>query len=331
MKKLILILLLLLLASLVLRGKVVTLSDLVKPRHIAVDEHQIYIIEGTTVFIYSLNDFKLKKKFGKEGEGPQEFKRRIIQVNIQPDCIFLNSAGKVSYFKKDGKFIKERRAISPDMRLTPFGNEFVGGRSLAENNTLYFFIGIYDTNLKKIKDVYKQERAVQMGGKGTKVFAHPLPYYTDEDNLFIVKGKDLVIDVLDKAGEKRYSITYDYKRINVTADDKKRVLDHLKTDPETKPYLEMIKPIIFPGYFPAIRNYYIADKKIYVLTYKQKNDKTECFIFDMKGTFLKQVFLPYVYVNPVDEYPAAIKNGRLYQLIENEGTEEWELHITGIK
>jgi hypothetical protein len=327
MKKLILILLLLLIASLVLRGKVKSLPDLVKPRHIAVDEHQIYIVEGVTVSIYSLNDFKLKKKFGKEGEGPQEFKRRIIQLSIQPDYIFLNSAGKVSYFTKDGKFIKELRTISSDMRLKPFGKGFVGGRTLAENNTLYFFIGIYDANLKKKKDVYKQEREVQMGGKGTKVFAHPLPYYTYEDNLFIVKGKDFVIDVLDKAGERRYSITYDYKRIKVTADDKKRVLDHLKTDPETKPFLEMIKPIIFPDYFPAIRNYYIADKRIYVITYKQENNKTECFIFDIKGKFLKKVFLPYIYVNPIDEYPAAIKNGTLYQLIENEETEDWELHI----
>ena len=330
MRKLVLILLLLLFASLALMGKVVPLPDLVNPRKIAVDENQIYIAEKTAVYIYSLKKFQLKKKFGKEGEGPQEFKRRIIQVNIQPDYIFLNSAGKVSYFTKDGTFIKELRTISPDMRLKPFGKEFVGGRTLIENNTLYFLIGIYDANLKKIKDVYKQERAVQMGGKGTKVFSHPLPYYTYEDKLFIVKGKDLVIEVLDKAGEKRYSITYDYKRIKVTADDKKRVLYHFKTDPETKSYFEMIKPILFPDYFPAIRNYYIADKKIYVITYKKENEKTECIIFDIKGKFLKQVFLPYIYVNPIDEYPTAIKNGTLYQLAENEDTEAWELHITGI-
>jgi len=330
MKKLILILLLLLLASLVLKGKVVPLPDLVKPRKIAVDENQIYIAEKAAVYIYSLKDFQLKKKFGKEGEGPQEFKRRIILVNIQPDYIFLNSAGKVSYFSKDGKFIKELRTISPDMRLKPFGREFVGGRTLAENNKLYFFIGIYDSNLKKIKDVYKQEREVQMGGKGTKVFAHPLPYYAYEDTLFIVKGKALVIDALDKAGEKRYSITCDYNRIKVTTDDKKRVLNYLKTDPETKPYFEMIKPIIFPDYFPAIRNYYIADKKIYVITYKKENEKTECFIFDIKGKFLEKLFISYEFMNPVDEYPATIKNRTVYQLVENEETEDWELHITGI-
>lgn len=327
MKRIILILLLVLFASLVSMGKVVPLTDLVKPHKIAVDENQIYIAEKAAVYIYSLKDFQLKKKFGKEGEGPQEFKRRIIRMNIQPDYIFLNSAGKVSYFTKDGTFIKELRTISPDMRLKPFGKGFVGGRTLAENNTLYFFIGIYDANLKKIKDLYKQERGVQMGGKGTKVFAHPLPYYAYEDSLFIVKGKDFVIDVLDKIGKKRYSVTCDYKRIKVTADDKKRVLNYLKTDPETKPYFEMIKPIIFPDYFPAIRNYYIADKEIYIITYKKENEKTECFIFDIKGKFLKKSFIPYELMNPVDEYPAAIKNRTVYQLVENEETEDWELHI----
>jgi hypothetical protein len=35
-------------------------------------------------------------------------------------------------------------------------------------------------------------------------------------------------------------------------------------------------------------------------------------------------------MSPVDKYPAAIKNGILYQLIENEETEAWDLHINPI-
>ena len=30
-------------------------------------------------------------------------------------------------------------------------------------------------------------------------------------------------------------------------------------------------------------------------------------------------------------YPYVIKNGKLYQLIENSNKEEWELHVTEIK
>lgn len=108
-------------------------------------------------------------------------------------------------------------------------------------------------------------------------------------------------------------------------------MEYIKTDPEIKPYIEMIKPITFPAYFPAIRNYYIAGKKIYVITYKKKDDKTECLIFNITGKFLKRVFLPYTYVNTIDEYPAAIKNGKLYQLNENQEMEQWELDVTEIK
>jgi hypothetical protein len=330
MKKVILIMLLMLFASLLLVGKKVPLPDLVKPRHIAVDENQMYVTQGATVFIYSLKDFKLIKKFGKEGEGPQEFKRRITFLDVQTEYLFLISAGKVSYFTKNGTFKKEFRTLSPEMKLKPLGKNFVAGRMVAENSTLYLAIGIYDGNLKKIKELYKQEMEVQLGGKGTKIYAHPLPFHPYGDKLFIARGKDFVIEVLDNAGNKQYDITYDYKKIKVTEADKKKVMNHLKTDPETKPYLEMLKPILFPDYFPAIRNYYAADGKVYVFTYKENNNKSEVFLFDIKGTFLKKLFVPCLYMSPVDEYPAAIKNGKFYQLVENEDSEEWELHINRI-
>jgi hypothetical protein len=317
-------------ASLLLVGKKVPLPDLVKPRHIAVDANQMYVTEGATVFIYSLKDFKLIKKFGKQGEGPQEFKRRITFLDVQTEYLFLISAGKVSYFTKGGTFKKEFRTLSPEMKLKPLGKNFVGGRMAAENSTLYLAIGIYDSNLKKIKELYKQEMEVQLGGKGTKIYAHPLPFHAYGDKLFIARGKDFLIEVLDNAGNKQYDITYDYKKIKVTEADKKKVMNHLKTDPETKPYLEMLKPILFPDYFPAIRNYYAADGKLYVFTYKENNNKSEVFLFDMKGTFLKKLFVPCLYMSPVDEYPAAIKDGKFYQLVENEDTEEWELHINRI-
>lgn len=333
-KRIIFILVLLLLVSFTFAGnavRVVPLPDLVNPRKIAVDDNRLYIAEKIPVYIYSLKDFKLIKKFGKEGEGPREFKSRITRLEIQPGYIFINSAGKVSYFTKDGAFIKELRTAAPDLRLKPFGDRFAGERMASENSTLYNVVGIYDSSLKKIAEVYKQEREVQVGGKGTKIFAHPMPYYISGDKLLVVTGPDFVIDVLDKTGKKQYAVTYDYKKIKVTAEDKKRVMNHLETDPETKPYLEMLKPIIFPGCFPAIRNYYVSGGKVYVLTYKEENGKSEWLVFDIKGKFLKRLFLPYKYMSPVDEYPAAVKNETLYQLIENEDAEEWELHITAIK
>ena len=327
MRRIIIILILLVLAQFLLTGKTVPLQDLEKPGHMAVDGNRIYIADRATVSIYSLTDFTLIKKFGKEGDGPQEFKRGITFVDAQTDDLFLISAGKVSYFTKDGTFKKELRTLSPEMKVKSLGEGFAGGRMVSENGKLYISIGIYDADLKRIKDLHQQEYEAQVGGKGTKIFAHILPFQVSGDFLFIAKGDDFVIDVLDKAGDKQYTITYDYKRLKVTDADKERVMDFLKTNPETKPYLEMLKPIIFPDYFPAIQNYYAADGKVYVFTYKRAEGKSEYFIFDTRGKFLKQSVIPYAFMTPVDEYPAAIKNGILYQLIENEATDAWDLHI----
>jgi hypothetical protein len=330
MRRLIIILIMLVLVHFPLTGKTVPLQDLEKPNLIAVNGNRIYIADGATVSIYSLTDFTLIRKFGKEGDGPQEFKRRITFVDAQTDELFLISTGKVSYFTRDGLFKKDFRTLSPEMRVKPLGDGFAGGRMVSENGTLYISIGIYDANLKKIKELHKQKFEVQLGGKGTKIFAHILPFHVSVDFLFIAKGDDFVIDVLDKAGNKQYTITYDYKPLKVTNADKDRTMDFLKTNPETGPYLEMLKPIIFPDYFPAIQNYYVVDGKVYVFTYKRDEGKSEYFIFDAKGKFLKQSIIPYAFMSPVDEYPAAIKNGILYQLIENEETEAWDLHINPI-
>jgi hypothetical protein len=75
LKKMIFILpVLTVLVGTVFAGKLATLTGIMKPDSIYIDNRQIYIMENPTFFIYSLEDFRLKKKFGKPGEGPREFK-----------------------------------------------------------------------------------------------------------------------------------------------------------------------------------------------------------------------------------------------------------------
>ena len=63
-----------------------------------------------------MEDFKLVKKIGKEGEGPGEFKIRgdlAVKIDIQKDRFLVNSLGKVSIFNRKG--IMER-----EMRVSPY-------------------------------------------------------------------------------------------------------------------------------------------------------------------------------------------------------------------
>ena len=214
-----------------------------------------------------------------------------------------------------------------DMKFKILGKGFVGGRMVGENNILYWTINLYDGFLKKVKEIYRQEREVQFGGKGTKIYREPRPYFTLNDKLFVVRGDYSAVEVLDSRGKLLYSITQNWEKIKVSEQNRNEVMEYLQTDPETSPFLNAIKPIQFPDYFPAIRNYFVADDKVYVISYQKKGDKSLCLIFDIMGKFLKKVFIPFRFSNPVDEYPAAFKDKKLFQLIENEDTETWELHI----
>ncbi len=64
--------------------------------------------------------------------------------------------------------------------------------------------------------------------------------------------------------------------------------------------------------------------------WKWENKRVEFFIFDLKGKLEKNIYIPFAFQDALRPYPAAIKNGKLYQLIEND-EEEWELHISVIE
>ena len=112
MKKISILLLVIVFTGVVALAEVVKMPDVLNPKTIALDGENMYITEGTTVYIFSLKDFSLKKKFGKEGEGPQEFKIFPVaglKLSVLPDALMLESIGKLSFFSKDGEFKKESR------------------------------------------------------------------------------------------------------------------------------------------------------------------------------------------------------------------------------
>ncbi len=341
MKKLsfFLLLLLLIFISCLFADKIAAFTGFLNPETIVMDSEQIYITEGARIFIYSMKDFKLITKFGREGEGPREFKGKP-EIDVQQDTILVNSIARVSFFSKSGRYLKEVNNIVSGQRFKPLGNRFVGYNFFVDKNGKHYStINIYDSKFVKIKEVYRHESIVQ-AGKGWKLFARTYLRPLVCDNKIIVSGeKEFIIYVFDGHGNRLFTINRKYKRVRFTEEHKKRVLHLYKTRPTTAPeYDWWEKNIHFPDYFPAIRSISTADRKIYVRTYKEIENKSEFFVFETNGNLLKHIFLPiakssaknaYPYIR--DSSPYTFKNGNLYQLIENEDTETYELHVTGIK
>jgi hypothetical protein len=323
----------------VLAEKVILLKEIDRPDTLFVDKDNIYITQGAEVYIYSNTDFILKKKFGKRGEGPGEFKidpgyhRGGIYLNVQNGSIYVTSIGKVSIITKNGTIKREIKSISGEDFL-PFNNKFVGWELIPtsqQNKKAYKAICLYDSKMMKIKEIASIPHSVQRG-KGFMIYSGEYIFKTYRGKLFINKGKEFIIDVFDQTGKKLHSINRENKKIKITDYDKEKVLGFYKNYKNTKNAFEYIKSIIkFPEYFPQVRNIFLDLEKLYVATYNHRDNEVEFLVFDLKGKYLGKVFIDIKGKVPLNvPYLYTIFNGKKYQLIENL-EEEWEMHIIPIK
>lgn len=314
--------------------RVIPMPDLNKPETVSVDQTQMYVTEGVSIYIYSLKDFKLIKKIGKRGEGPQEFNvppTLPLAINIQTNDLFAESLGKVSWFSKDGNFKKEQKLPNPlIVFLKPFGKNFIGIRIEQENQKNMMKLNLYSDQFSKLKELRKLDYYFQPG-KGYNVLQNPPISVIYENKLFVDWENDIIIDVLDLEVNKLYTIKHDIERRPVTADDKKEIIEIFRTNPASKDAFEILKPFNFPSKFPAIQNLFITGNKIYLVTFKKQGKQNELLIMDLKGKLLKQVFIDLLTETPIQPYPYTIENGILYQTVENLDEEDWELHVTEIK
>ncbi len=339
MRKTNLVILLLLLANLVFATKIVPLPEIIKPDLIKVDGDDMVIAEKASISIYSLKNFKLIKKFGKEGEGPQEFKLIMgffgLNISIHPEYIIINSVGKISYFTRKGEFIKEKK-ISSVSRMTPFQDKFVETHTQFDQKsgvpTLAF--NIFNSEGEKIKEICSHKLPA-LQGKGIALLdlvsqINP-QYQTSNDRIFIAGKQVFEIDIYNQEGNFLKTIKRDDKKQLLTADDKNKVLEAYKRTPLYKPFWEAIKKaIMVSDYFPALKTFLVTNQKVYVQTFKKKNGKTEFIIFDLNGKYLKNTFLPLIYEDIMTPYLYTIHGGKIYQLVENED-EAWELQISEIQ
>ena len=315
-----------------LAGAAVSLPRLSNPKQLLLDNEHIYIVDFPTVFVYSLKDFSLIREFGKQGEGPKEFKQYITVFfqDIEPHHLVISSVGKISFYSRNGTYIKEVKIPFGGWTFQPLGNKFMGHTLGGTAKEGYKALNIYDSNLNKIKEIYRKEFFFDESIKKRTLFASNYRYWTHKNKIYVVAKNDFIIEIFDSNGKPLQPIhRKQYKRVKCTEQHKKNVLDFFKQNPRIKAIFERFKnQIQFPDYFPAIRDIVIDEGKIFVLTYNRKDGKNEFFIFDMDGKLLQKKFLPIQTLNGVSPYPYYIKNGRLYQLVENEDTEQWELQIT---
>jgi hypothetical protein len=316
--------------------KTVPMPDLLKPTAIIADGDQLFINDGVLVYIHSLKDFKKRHVFGKKGEGPQEFmiapkvNKGGLALSVNDDFILASCLFKASFWKRNGEFIRELKTGVLFSDFKPLGKYIVGTARSSKNKSEGLAINLYDSNFKKIKEVYlggvkKQDKNINLLYTGQR----PV-FFTYDNKIFTLNRKGGTIEVFDNKGDKLRTIKGDFKKVAVTDGHKKKYLDFFKTAYEYKDYYNVNRnSFVFSDYFPILRDFRVSDNKVYALTFEEnKEGKSHLYIFDIQGKFLGSKWVPIKEQSPITLYPFWIHKDQVYKLIEDIEKEEWVLTIT---
>jgi len=338
MKKLALIICLCFLGMILPAKKVTVLSELLNPDSMTIDDSNIYITQEGEVFIYDSKTFELKKKFGKKGQGPKEIPPfpfplggiPLMKINPLPDKLFIGAMGKILYFTKKGEFIKEFKYPIQKIRnyanLFPLGSDMVCQWTVRENNEFFITASIVDQTFQLKKEL-KRKKVALHGGK-MDLFTGNMIFEAYKGRIFVT-GEDFSIDVFDQSGKLLKQIKHKHEPIKFNDDMRKQFDETLKF--MFKSFYDQFKIMLYyPDYLPIIFQMQFSDPYFYVFTWNHQGEKRDLFIFKLDGTFVKKTTIPLKMVRFIIPYPFDIKDKNLFQLVDNEDTEDWELHQISI-
>lgn len=285
----------------------------------------------TTVLVFSLEDFRLEKRFG----GPDAFEiqpAHSVFLSLRPDRFAVNSSGKVSIYDYNFERKQELNHGTDSFFYVPFGDTFLARQVYSENNIRFYRLNLYDPELNLIKELCRKEFV-------GRAFSGDFSFAVDGENVYVAKRTDdFTIEIFDGLGNLVKSINHDCSRVRVTQDDRDHHMSRLLNRPGWERYFstreEMeeyyMNLIQFPDYFPAIAAIHLADEKIYVRTANQVGSSREFWILDLDGQVTDKKMVPFEMQTEQVWYPYVIRRKHLYQLVPNERTHRWELFSVDI-
>jgi hypothetical protein len=202
-----------------------------------------------------------------------------------------------------------------------------------DNNEAYLTVNIWDAQLKQVlKELHREKQWAFTGVKLDAFDLRGIVFFVADNKIFVEIENQKIL-ILTETGEKIGSIEPPTEPIKMTENFKKRFHDFLKASPKFKQFYQSIKDlIIFPRYFPKIRFLVFSpEQKIYVLSWKQKEGKCECFVYDLQGKLEKKTYLPVNEQTGYFYFSLTFGNDKFYQLIENEDEGTWQLQVTELK
>lgn len=339
-KKLLISVLFISMIPVTLISRAASLPEITRPDVLKVGGRGVYILCGSTVFRYSMPHIRFVGAFGKEGEGPGEIKQSPFYSNsllLLDDNIVIDSVDKVLYFNHRGELKKEMKKKGGLMtQMVPVGDNFIA-KSLdrSSGNKEYLVLSVLDSQMKKIKEIYRQISPVQPSS--IVMIPDSLYFCVSGNEIFVEKSdQGFFIDVFDQNGRTIRQIKKDILPVPVTVEDRQEVLSLYKADPVVKQIgyenLKRRNKYIYPEHFPAIQAIKGDGRRLYVKTFRKKENREEYLVMDREGRGLHAVYLPpqekgalLARLNGLDQQLYTFHEGIFYWVHFDGDLDEWQL------
>ena len=276
------------------------LKGILNPANIEVSSGQVYIIEGATVYVYSLPDLRLIRTFGQEGEGPGELKVTPWLANglyVRPESVIVDSIDKYIIFSREGEVLREGRRSQQYSQSIPAGDVFVVRKRIEEEKRQFSSINIMTPDLQSEIDLYRQEFSA--GFRQLNVLPDSIHYAVYKDRIYVEESpKGFVFEIFDLGVNKLHTIDIDSSPLRVSKQDRLDAEERIKTDPFSQNVeggweaLKSQVKLIYPDRFPPIRDFQVVGDRIYVQTFLRQEGEEEYVILDLEGNMIEKVLLP---------------------------------------
>jgi len=307
------------------------MQNVFRPLYMTADSESIYIVDEKEIKVFSRKKMTYRHSIGKTGEGPGEFVGFPFP-QILKDRVLVFSVGKISYFGKDGTLISERKIPGGAQWVKQVTqNRFVAFQMKPAADDFHITYNLLDEGLRTVKELYRGRFIIH---KDRTRDLFELTFFTAHGGKIVYAHNDgsFAVDIRDPDGNVHARIRGNDERIPFGKADKDRMFAFYENHPLYKEsFQQMKKRIIIPDYFPAILNCKVADNKIYIITFRVKNRKNECLVYNLDGALIKRTFIMLLGESPdKKDTPFAIFNGQLLQLVENPDDENWYLYVSDI-
>jgi hypothetical protein len=273
------------------------------------DDENIYAmdIRQKNIRVFDKNG-KYLRTIGRKGQGPGEMEMptRIQITSLNELMVYDVRTRSLSFFSLDGEFL--RRTLLTKMlrpaRLTmdSYGN-FIG------------YFGFMEERFKEalIKFNSKQEKVftfAKLDPHGYSLISRPKLLFdvTKENNIVWALSSKYEIQIINSGGELIRRIVKDYDPIEITEEDRRKIILRIYLR-ETMPPGQEAE---FPKYFYPIDGLHVDDEdRIFVRTFKNMKDKNSYYydVFDPEGHYIAKVPL-----KATRELPIIWKKNKLYTI-----------------